>query len=140
LLTGCGGIAQINRVTTQIPMNRVVYEKIVAQLGPLIFKESLIVSPDNKHVAYVTLLNNAVCIVVHGKEEKEYDAIGKNSLIFSPDSKHIAYGAKVSVGNHQKGTKNNQSGSLGDGERPKNQPHAKQTDPVFAQSVGKTFL
>ena len=34
-------------------------------------------------------------VVVDGKEDKEYDSIGKGSLIFSSDSKQVAYVAQT---------------------------------------------
>jgi len=60
-------------------------------------KGSVIFSPDGKRVAYwteaKTKAGSVLCVVVDGKEEKQYDGIG--SPIFSPDSKRVAYVAKL---------------------------------------------
>jgi len=41
-------------------------------------------------------------VVVGGKKQKEYSAIGANTLIFSPDSQRVAYAARVGSGRYRK--------------------------------------
>jgi Tol biopolymer transport system component len=53
--------------------------------------ESIVFSPDSKHVAYVAERGNQRFVVLDGKEGKEYYGIGTASIIFSLDSKHVAY-------------------------------------------------
>jgi hypothetical protein len=77
--------------------DRVVSERLICQIDLSSWiKESLIVSPDNKRIAYAVRVDNKQVVVVDGKMEKQYDGIGIGSLIFSLDSKHMAYVAAVS--------------------------------------------
>ena len=89
--------------TTPIPptleptaiLERVVSEKIVVEINlkTLMFPESLSVSPDMRHVAYVDQLGNGLAVVVDGKAGKIYDGIGNGSLQFSPNGRRVAYAA-----------------------------------------------
>lgn len=64
--------------------------------GPSPVSESRFkVSPDCRHVAYVAVGSDGACVVLDGKEEKQYDSILQGTLSFSPDSKRLAYGAKA---------------------------------------------
>ena len=75
---------------------RIVSERPITQISfSSWIQETFRVSPDNRRVAYVIKVGNKQCVVVDGKEEKQYDGIGANSLIFSPDSKRVAYGARL---------------------------------------------
>jgi hypothetical protein len=51
-------------------------EKLLTQfdLSSLV-KESFTISPDSRHVAYVTKSGNKVFVIVDGKKEKQYDGI-----------------------------------------------------------------
>jgi len=69
-------------------------EVSLGKIHPGIIVESLVVSPDSKHLAYVAVRGEKQFVVVDGEEGKEYDGIGAGTLIFSPDSKHLAYGAE----------------------------------------------
>ena len=57
----------------------------------------LITSPDGKHYAYATMTDGPEGeqwqIVLDGKEQPSYEALGKDSLHFSPDSQRFAYTA-----------------------------------------------
>ena len=46
-------------------------------------------------MAYGARAGSKQCVVVDGKEEKQYDAIVEGTLVFSPDSKRVAYGARA---------------------------------------------
>jgi hypothetical protein len=72
----------IRLLTREVSLGRI-------RLGIIV--ESLTVSPDSKHLAYVARRGEKLFVVVDGKEGKEYDGIGAGTLIFSPDSKHLAY-------------------------------------------------
>src|SRR5208283_4615197 len=73
---------------------RDISEKLIVQfdLSSLV-KESFTISPDSRHVAYVTKSDNKVFVFVDGKKEKQYDGIMEKqcgdsltaeTLIFSP--------------------------------------------------------
>lgn len=49
---------------------------------------SLIISPDNRRVAYVAVVGNKVLVVVDGVEGKQYDAIGAKIIFDAPNSLH----------------------------------------------------
>src|SRR5882724_679158 len=59
---------------------------------PTAFNETLVLSPDQKHVAYVALRTGKWVAVIDGVQAKPYDRIV--GLRFSPDSKHTAYAAR----------------------------------------------
>ena len=55
-------------------------------------KDSLVVSRDLKHAAYVGRIGEKKqCIIIDGTEGELFEGIGMNSLHFSPDGKHYAY-------------------------------------------------
>ena len=73
---------------------RLVFREVA--LGQIFFgiiiNESLVVSPDSQHVAYVAVRGGKVFVVVDGVEGKEYDGIVTGGgPRFSPDSQHVAY-------------------------------------------------
>jgi hypothetical protein len=74
--------------------DRSISEKFVAQIISSWIADSFKVSPNSKRVACVAKEGNKWCVVVDGKEGKQYDNIGKGTLIFSPDSRRVAYMAK----------------------------------------------
>jgi len=55
-------------------------------------KESLIVSPDGRHLAYVKRVQAKQVVVIDGKDSREYPSVKEDSFSFSPDSQHFAYG------------------------------------------------
>jgi hypothetical protein len=76
-------------------LSREVSEKLLVKPQSMI-KDSITISPDNRHVAYLAVEKKFLSgvkwfVVLDGKELKKYDSIGINSLIFSPDSTHLAY-------------------------------------------------
>ena len=52
--------------------------------------ETLVVSPDNKHVAYVAGRGDKQFVVTDRREGKEYDGIHVNGIMFSPDGSRMA--------------------------------------------------
>lgn len=55
-------------------------------------RESLIVSPDGRHMAYIERVESNQVVVIDGKRSREYPRVTEDSLSFSPDSQHHAYG------------------------------------------------
>ena len=78
---------------------RVVSERLVARMTNYTKEadESFIVSPDQRHVAYATvvgsLFGRKMSVVVDGKEIGRYDNTIGNTLLFSPDGRRFAFGA-----------------------------------------------
>lgn len=73
-----------------------VSKKVICQVPQGNILKTLLISPDMSKVAYILekrlgLFKRKFCIVIDGKEGKQYDAIGQ--ITFSPDSKHTAYRA-----------------------------------------------
>ena len=56
--------------------------------------ESLVVSPDSRHVAYAVKREEKWLVVVDGVEGKKYDGILEGMPVFSPNSKRVAYVAQ----------------------------------------------
>jgi hypothetical protein len=71
------------------------HEVSLGSVHPGILTESLVVSPDGQHLAYVAQRGLSWLVVLDGIEGKEYDGIMKGSPIFSSDGKHLAYAAQV---------------------------------------------
>src|SRR5271166_6601794 len=71
----------------------VTREVSLGKIDPGIVVKSLIVSPDNKHVAYGAVRGGKQLVVVDGVAGKGYDLVGDGILVFSPDSKRVAYAA-----------------------------------------------
>jgi hypothetical protein len=67
------------------------------QAGPeydVFLRDSLIFSPDSKHLAYAAGNGKKWSVVVDGQPGAEYRVVMKDSLTFSPDSRHLAYAAR----------------------------------------------
>jgi Tol biopolymer transport system component len=92
VLLSVSGCAQ--RVREGEGIRLLTREVSLGKIHPGIIVESLTVSPDGKHFAYVARRGGKWFVVVDGKEGKEYDEIGEGTPIFSPDSKHFAYVAR----------------------------------------------
>ncbi len=87
-----------------------VSEKLILQIDDSrLLKDSLVVSPNGRRVAYVARAGARAFVVVDGKEEKHYSAVGKEipyvtaegpevlhvgTPKFSPDSRRVAYVAR----------------------------------------------
>ncbi len=95
---GAGALAVFlvacSRVVSAPEVTLVTREVSLGKIHPGVIPESLAVSPDSKHVAYVARRGGKQLVVVDGVEGKEYDRIGQGTLVFSPDSKRVAYGAR----------------------------------------------
>jgi Tol biopolymer transport system component len=59
-------------------------------------RKKLIVSPDNRRVAYIDIdfVNKKVVVVTDGVRSEPYDDFGFASLVFSGDGKHVGYTAR----------------------------------------------
>ena len=69
---------------------RVGTEKLIVKMNySSLLPESITVSPDGYHVAYVNQVDNKQTVIVDGKEGKSYEWTGE--IVFSPDSKQVAY-------------------------------------------------
>jgi len=63
--------------------NREIAERLICQIDFSSWdQESLRVTPDSKHVAYVAGIGNKKFVVVDGKEEKQYDTIVRGEVVF----------------------------------------------------------
>ena len=80
------------------PTKRIVSEKLIGHIDRGILPGTLIVSPNSKRFAYVTIAKTKAgtkyYVVVDGNEGKQYSGI-MGTPIFSPDSKRIAYVARL---------------------------------------------
>jgi hypothetical protein len=81
LLSGCG--SQVLTLETQ--------EAPVGKADPNMKVESLIISPDGTHVAYVATRSGQEVVIFDAKEGSPYDKIVNLSL--SPDGTRVGYGA-----------------------------------------------
>src|SRR5664280_271730 len=80
-------------VVSTADVTLVTREVSLGKIDPGEIPESLAVSSDNKHVAYVEERGSKRLVVVDGVEGREYDGIDAGTPVFSPDSKRAAYGA-----------------------------------------------
>jgi len=72
----------------------IVSERLVAQIEYSSWiPDSMITSPDNRRVAYLTQAGDKHCVVVDGQVGKQYDGIVH--LTFSPNSQWTAYTARL---------------------------------------------
>lgn len=108
LLVGIAGVSEAAEpsITTLVGEARPVSEKLVSQIRSSAVQESLTASPNGRRIAYVAKAGQKYFVVVDGKEEKQYDGIGKGIFapvtkafywgtpIFSPDSQRLAYVAR----------------------------------------------
>src|SRR5213079_2204751 len=67
-------------------------EVSLGKVLPTAINETLVLSPDQKHVAYVALRAGKWMAVIDGHQGKPYDRIV--GLRFSPDSKRTAYAGR----------------------------------------------
>jgi Tol biopolymer transport system component len=94
-------------------IERVVSEKLVTKIKEGYIKDSMAISPDNRHLAYLAVEKKFLggvkwFVVLDGKEQKRYDYIGIKSLVFSPDSRRTAYVAlsgKINMPGVREGSK-----------------------------------
>jgi Tol biopolymer transport system component len=75
----------------QTPVPRKVAETLLAPFPPEV-RESSVISPDARHVAYVRPVQGGQQAVLDGKEQKTYAKVAE--LAFSPDGKTLAYAAQ----------------------------------------------
>jgi Tol biopolymer transport system component len=96
VITACLMGFVIEAYAEEKSIERIVSEKLVTKIEKGYVKDSIAISPDNRHVAYLAVEKKFIggvkwFVVLDGKELKKYDSIGMSSLIFSPDSKCLAY-------------------------------------------------
>jgi WD40 repeat protein len=72
---------------------RKVNETFITEIKNRQFFENVLISPNNKIVAWKERVEGRECWVVNGKKEKKYKKTTKK-LVFSEDGKHYAYGAR----------------------------------------------
>src|SRR3954467_9467426 len=72
--------AQSELITREVSLGKVL---------PTALAQSMVVSPDQKRIAYVAIRSGKSLAVVDGIEGKIYDRV--MTLGFSPDGKHVAY-------------------------------------------------
>ena len=78
----------IQQASAQIRVNR---KHTKTPLGPLPkeVRESAVISPDGRHLAYIKKVDGKMQVVLDGKELTPFDRIA--ALTFSPDSQQLAY-------------------------------------------------
>src|SRR6185503_7914824 len=72
--------------------NLMTREVSLGKVLPTAISETLLVSPDQKRVAYAAIRAAKWLVVVDGKESKSYDKV--IGLTFSPDGQHLAHVAR----------------------------------------------
>jgi hypothetical protein len=89
---GAGITAQAEAKSSSLKVSK----RLIAEISDsTILNSTFTVSPDSKRLVYVSAVGNKRSVVVDGKEEKQYDGIGKGYPIFSPDNNHVAYSART---------------------------------------------
>src|SRR5262249_31174076 len=56
-------------------------------------QDSFVVSPDKKHMGYISAYGSNYVMYIDGKRGPEYSGVLEQTLTFSQDSKHTAYAA-----------------------------------------------
>src|SRR5579871_4638112 len=74
------------------PQRLATREISLGKMDPGLLKESLVVSPDCRHVGYIAAHDQTRCVMVDGVAGTAYEVVG--GLIFSPDSRRTAYMAR----------------------------------------------
>ena len=74
------------------PQRTATVESLVNIPVDLVIKESLVVSPDSRRVAFVVRMGDGQAAVIDGQKGPRYDAI--RELTFGPNSQHVSYIAK----------------------------------------------
>jgi len=60
--------------------------------------DTLTISPDARHLAFVVQEKKQYCVVKDGVQGKKFDQIASGTLLFRADSSHVAYLAKQGAG------------------------------------------
>ncbi|MBN2016690.1 MAG: PD40 domain-containing protein [Candidatus Cloacimonetes bacterium] len=85
LLVACSCVKRPTNITRNIK------EKVIADLNTDFFSESIVVSPDGRHIAYIEDVYSGLRVVVNDSPKERYDDIGIGTPVFSPTSKFVAY-------------------------------------------------
>src|SRR6056297_1965200 len=87
-------LAEAASDTSEGQLKREISETFVTNIEPSWVKETLIVSPDNRRVAYAIKKDDRWAVIIDGDKQKKYVNMMENFPIFSPDSEKVAYVAK----------------------------------------------
>jgi len=71
-------------------LNRIIIETEIADLNTDFFPESIIVSPDVRHIAFIEDVYSGLRVVVDNSPQESYDDIG-SGMQFSPSNDYVAY-------------------------------------------------
>ena len=88
----CGAFMALSTCFAQTPVNRKHTETLLAPL-PRETRDSTIVSPDARHIAYISKADGQQTAVFDGKAETPYEQVA--AVTFSPNSQWRAYAAKT---------------------------------------------
>lgn len=84
------------------PVTRlIIKETEMGKVSKKIAKDSITVSPDSQHIAWVDVTATPHRVVLDGQPQKPYVGAFPTSLKFSPDSKRFAYAAKTGSAKEQ---------------------------------------
>jgi hypothetical protein len=87
------GCSRLDLPSTPVA-KRTISERLISPMDLSAWSDSaLIISPDNKRVAYADKKGNRWFTVVDGIEGSNYDSVDR--AYFSPDSQHVAYAAQL---------------------------------------------
>ena len=81
----------VEKAAGQTQVNRKYTEKLLAPF-PAAVRDSAVISPDGRRIAYIEKVDNKQAAVFDGQREQPFDEVAE--LTFSPDSRHRAYAAR----------------------------------------------
>ena len=81
------GCARMVRPTN---LNRIIVETEIADLNTDFYSESITVSPDVRHIAYIEDVYSGLRVVVDDNPQESYDDIARG-MQFSPSNDYVAY-------------------------------------------------
>ncbi len=78
------------RMVRPTKLNRIIVETEIADLNTDFYPESIIISPDVKHIAFIEDVYSGLRVVVDDNPQESYDDIARG-MQFSPSNDYVAY-------------------------------------------------